>query len=149
MPTTWVIAADASRARIFELQDRREPLRELEDFVHTASRAKDRDLITDSQGRYYGTDGSMGHSAPARTDPSEHEAEVFSRTVSAYVDKARTQHRFDQLCLIASPKFLGLMRQNLSKDAQRMIEREIPKNISWFNPRDLENYVREITAPRP
>ena len=142
MPTTWVIAADASRARIFRMLDRNQGIEEIGDFVHQESRAKDRDLITDAQGRYFGGELGMGHSAPSRIDPSEHEAGRFCKELSNYVDKARTQHEFDHLCLIAPPKFLGMMRQNLSKEAQRLINKEIPKDISWFNPRDIETYIK-------
>ena len=148
MPTTWVIAADASRARIFRMPDRNRDLEEIGDFVHQASRAKDRDLITDAQGRYFGGELGMGHSAPSRTDPTEYEADRFSKQLSDYVEKARTQHEFDNLCLIAPPKFLGMMRQNLSREAQKLINKEIPKDISWFNPRDIETYIKG-TNERP
>ncbi len=142
MPTTWVIAADASRARIFRMLDRNQGIEEISDFVHQESRAKDRDLITDARGGYFVGDVGMGHSAPSRTDPAEHEADRFSKELSDYVEKARTRHEFDNLCLIAPPKFLGMMRQNLSRESQKLIDKEIPKDISWFNPRDIETYIK-------
>ena len=148
MQTTWVIAADASRARVFQLLGRNN-IEEIETFVHPEGRQKDRELRTDAMGQYFpkgaqGSNAKMGHSAVEPTDPTEHEAEVFSRTLGDYLDKARTQRKYDRLCLIAPPKFLGLIRQNLSKDAQRMVDKEVPKDISWFNPRDIENYIKGI-----
>lgn len=146
MQTTWVVAADASRARIFQMLGRNH-IEEIEDFIHKESRQKDRELRTDAIGQYFpkgaqGSNAKMGHAAIERTEPTEHEAEIFSRTIGGYLDKARTQHKYDQLCLIAPPKFLGLLRKNLSKEAQRMVDKEIPKDISWFNPRDIESYIK-------
>lgn len=146
MQTTWVIAADASRARIFQMLGRNQ-IEEIEDFIHNESRQMDRELRTDAIGQYFpqgaqGSNAKMGHSAVERTEPTEHEAEVFSRTLGGYLDKARTDHKYDQLCLIAPPKFLGLLRKNLSKEALRMVDKEVPKDISWFNPRDIESYIK-------
>lgn len=151
MQTTWVIAADASRARIFQVLGRNESIEELETFVHMEGRQMDRELRTDAQGQYFsvgaqGSNAKMGHAAEERTSPTEHAADVFSKTLSDYLEKARTQHKYDQLCLIAPPKFLGLLRQNLSKEAQKLVEKEIPKDISWFNPRDIESYIKDASG---
>jgi protein required for attachment to host cells len=34
------------------------------------------------------------------------------------------------------------MRQNLSKEAQKMVEEEIAKDISWFGSKDIEDYFK-------
>ncbi len=149
MQTTWVIAADASRARIFEVLGQHQAVREIETFVHRESREMDRELRSDAPGRFGSGPQMTGHAQTARFDPSDYEAVVFSREIGDYVEAARTQNRFDRLCLIAPPKFLGLLRQNLGKDAQRLVERELPKDISWFDSIDAERYVREALASQP
>ena len=148
MQKTWVLAADASRARIFQMVGRNN-IEEIEAFVHPEGRQKNRELRTDAVGQYFSkgaqaSNAQMGHSAIEATEPTEHEAQLFSKSLGDYLDKARTQRKYDRLCLIAPPKFLGLVRQNLSKDAQRMIDKEVPKDISWFNPRDIENYIKGL-----
>jgi protein required for attachment to host cells len=141
MLNTWVIAADASRARIFEVLGNKQVVNEIEAFVHRDSREYDRELVSDAQGRAHG--GMIGHSMAPRTDPSEHEADVFSHSIAEYLEKARVEHRYDKLQLIAPPKFLGMLRKHLSKDAQRLVARETPKDISWFDSGDVERYIRE------
>lgn len=143
MQTTWIVAADSSRARIFEVQGAQDHLREIEDFANPAGRANDRELETDARGRYYGKgERAQGHTAEPSVDAVEHETDLFSKQVSAYLDQARVEHRYDKLCLIAFPKFLGLMRRNLSKEAQQMVEDEVPKDISMLDARDIEAYFR-------
>lgn len=141
MQTTWIVTADASRARIFQMLGRNH-IEEIEDFIHKESRQKDRELRTDAVGQFSVRSAPASSDMIERTEPTEHEAEIFSRTLGGYLDKARTQHKYDQLCLIAPPKFLGLLRKTLSKEALRMVDKEVPKDISWFNPRDIESYIK-------
>ena len=51
---TWIIAADSSRARIFEAIEPEQHLREIEDLANPEGRANNRELKSDAQGRYYG-----------------------------------------------------------------------------------------------
>ena len=53
MPTTtWIVAADSSRARVFEIAEPDRRLREVEKFDHPEGRANNRELISDADGRF-------------------------------------------------------------------------------------------------
>jgi protein required for attachment to host cells len=144
MSTTWVIAADSSRVRIFEMSASDQHLQEIEDLANPQGRATNRDLRTDGYGRYYGKgERQQAHTAPPHVDAVQHETELFSKKLGEYLDKARTEHRYDKLCLIAPPKFLGLIRQNLSKEAQKLVEEEMVKDVSWFDAKDIEKYIHD------
>lgn len=54
MATTWIIAADESRARVLQVLDREQRLAEIEDL---AGRAQDRELQTDAEPRFNGSQG--------------------------------------------------------------------------------------------
>lgn len=144
MAKTWIVVADASRTRIFEVLDRDETLQELEDLVNPAGRQGERDLRTDNRGRFYGRGEQLqGHTAMPNTDPMTHENQLFAKTVTQHLERGRTENRYDRLCLIAAPKFLGLLRENLSKDAKNLVYEELDKDISWFDGRKVQQYVRE------
>ena len=78
----------------------------------------------------------------------DHENELFSKTLSRFLDKARSQHRYEKLYLIAPPEFLGLMRENLSKEVRKLTAEEINKDLSWFDARDIERYVKHLSKPK-
>jgi protein required for attachment to host cells len=142
MQTTWILVADSSRARIFERQLPDNTLREIEDFTHPQGREANRELVTDAQGRYYGKgERDQAHTAPTHVSPVQHEDELFAKSLTDHLEKARTENRYNKLRLIAAPKFLGLIRQKLSKEAQKLVEEEIPKDISWFSPKEVEDYL--------
>jgi protein required for attachment to host cells len=142
MQTTWIVAADASRARVFEIAGPERELREVDQFTHPEGRASNQELKSDANGSR--RTGQGGDSNGQRVTPVEHENELFSKAVARYLDKARSQHRYDKLYLIAPPEFLGLMRENLGKEVRKIIAEEINKDLSWFGTRDIERYVKPL-----
>jgi protein required for attachment to host cells len=143
MQTTWVIAADSSRARIFEVGKENEKLREIEDMINPEGRQDGRDIQSDAEGQNFsGRDIQRSTSQPQQT-MLEHDIELFCKEVSRYLDKACYEHRFDALCVIAPPKFLGMMRDNLGELARKAVTEEIPKDIAWFEGPEIEKYLRD------
>ncbi|MGZ8290130.1 MAG: host attachment protein [Telluria sp.] len=142
MQTTWVIAADSSRARIFEMEKDNQHLREIEDMVNPEGRQDGREIQTDAAGRFSLGRGTQGHTSQPQSTPQQHDVELFSKQLGRYIDKACDEHRFDSLCVIAPPKFLGLIRENLSDQSRKAVQEEIPKDIAWFEEREIEDYLR-------
>jgi hypothetical protein len=107
MATTWIVAADASRARFLQVADR-ERLVEIEDLVNPEG-----------------------------------------RRIGNYLEKARTDHRYDKLYLVAPPKFLGLIRKELGKEVEKLVSDDLSKDLSWFNAREIERYFAKDSARAP
>jgi protein required for attachment to host cells len=143
MQTTWIIAADRARARIFEMHGVDTHLEEVEDMINPSGRASNRDLDTDAGGRFAAMgQGERGHTAQPEADAVEHQAELFVKRVSEYLGEAHAEHRYDKLRVIAFPKFLGLMRQHLAPDVKKVLEDEVEKDISWFDKNQIEAWLR-------
>ena len=136
MTTTWIIAADASRARILQVTDRAQQLEEIEDLLNPEGRVHDRELISDAHPRFHGTSGPG--SDREETSATQHATELFAKRVGNYLESARTAHRYDRLHLIAPPKFLGRLRKELGKEVQKLVAEELPKDLSWLNARDIQ-----------
>ncbi|HYD79975.1 MAG TPA: host attachment protein [Paucimonas sp.] len=146
MHTTWIVAADGSRARIFEMLDTDKSLQEIEDLANPTGHAHKRDLSPDSDGRFYGKgERHQAHTVPSRGDVHEHELELFSRTIGDFLDKACNEHRYDSLCLIAGPKFLGMLRANLGKETQKLVEEELPKDVTRFDADDIRALIEPLS----
>ena len=149
MPTTWIVAADSSRARVLQVADREPKLVEVEDLLNPQARLQDRDLQTDAEPRFSGH-GGVGKPGAARTSgPAsdreaqgavEHSVKTFAKEIGRYLGEARTQHRYDELVLVAPPKFLGALRQELDTEVAKLVVEELPKDLSTLNARELERY---------
>jgi protein required for attachment to host cells len=119
MPTTWIVTGDAARARILQVTGRNQ-LEEIESFDNPKARMSDRELAGDV----------------------EHETALFAKDIDRRLDQARVRNRFDRLFLLATPKFLGLLRQNLSRETAKLVSDDIAQNLSWFDPREVERFLR-------
>ena len=136
MATTWIVAADASRARILQVMDREQRLAEIEDLYNPGGRLNEREMTSDAEPRFRGSDGpGSGREAKGAV---EHEVETFAKAIGDYLDKARTSHRYDRLHLVAPPKFLGQLRKELGKEVGKLVAEELPKDLSWLDAHELE-----------
>ena len=149
MTTTWIIAADSSRARVLQVAGREEKLLEIEDLLNPQGRLHDRDIASDALGRWNGPDRPGGNSMRAGASPVEHAVEQFAKRIGEYLDQARTAHRYDRLCLVAPPKFLGALRKELGAEVQKLVADELPKDLSWLSARELERYFAKGSERGP
>jgi len=161
MPTTWIISANAGRARFFAESDPSQPLEEVQDMINDAARMRDSDLETDrlgptaagssshniggTQGVGYAHNGQVGapnkQYQPAQT-PEQHEAEKFARDIAKYLLDAQRDGRYQHLVISASPHFLGELRTLLDPHVKSLIKQEINKDYTHSNGQELREQLR-------
>jgi protein required for attachment to host cells len=153
METTWIVTADAGRARIFAESDASQPLMEIEDMVNTAARMRTSEQYTDRLGPTAAGQSShnTGGALPNKQyEPpqslSEREAESFAKDISGFLVKALQEKRFDKLTLIAEPKFLGALRMYLDPQLKPLINQEINKDYAQFNGHQLREQLQAHNA---
>ena len=153
MPTTWILAADAARARLFALDDDDAAPRELADFLHPAGRQKASDLLADAPARYFrrGRRDRTSASEP-HTPPEQVEEECFARELADELERGRTGNRYERLCIIAPPRFLGRLREAMSKELEKLVSQSVPKDLVALDPASMARYLgedprREEVAP--
>ncbi|GAB7541535.1 host attachment protein [Cupriavidus sp. CuC1] len=138
MTTIWTLTADGSRARIFQAHGMERDLEEIKGFVNPLGRAKDGELRDDAQGRFAGK-GEPMHSMAPRIDQAEKERVEFARMLSQYLGQARVEQRYDKLRLAAAPKFLGMLREHLDKEVQKVVFEELNEDISRLGAREVQS----------
>jgi protein required for attachment to host cells len=143
MSSTWVVTADSSRARFFTVENRRGPLREIEVLVHPEGRLHEQDLTTDFPGRAFDSGGEGRHAMGQSVSPKEHEIIAFAKQIADYLEKARVEGKCDKLFLMAPPRVLGLLRQNLSETTAALVAQEIGKNLVQQSTEDIRGYLPE------
>ncbi|MBM2830763.1 MAG: host cell attachment-required protein, partial [Gammaproteobacteria bacterium] len=116
---TFVIVADAGRARIFKTETNLGNLTESEDFIHSESRLTNRELGADVPGRSPNQQGSL----EPRTFPKEHEEQTFAKQLGKHLKEIHNKRHFDELILVASPKFLGMLRNELHAPLDKLVTR--------------------------
>jgi protein required for attachment to host cells len=141
-PTTFVLVADASRARLFRRDVGTGRLDLVEELEHPLSRARNRDLMADKPGRAF-TSGGMSSARSGieyRTDPQQVEAEKFARELGDKLAASFDAHAFDALVIAAPPKFLGLLRHALATHTDhvgRAVTDWVEKDYTNLDEREL------------
>lgn len=116
LDVTWLVVADGGRARVFKTPGLTLDLQEIEDLINAD---------------YTGT------------MLTEKDREKFAKRVSDYVEKGRLHQLYDRLRLAIEPKFLGMVKANLSEETRRLIFEQISEDLSTLNSRELEARLRK------
>ena len=153
MTTTWIVSADAGRARIFAESDPQQPYVEIEDMVSAAARLRVSEINTDRMGptsagqSIHNTGGATPNKLyqPAQT-PEERDAEFFAKDISAFLLKALQESRFQKLELVAEPKFLGVLRAQLDNQLKPLVDFELNKDYSHSNAHQLREQIQAQKA---
>lgn len=99
----WIVIANGSRARLLQRTAPGEPLTELQDWTHPATRLHPQDL-----GGPHSQSGIAGRTGLAqRSTPHEHEREAFAKEISEQLMEAVNAHKVGSIALLASNPFLG------------------------------------------
>lgn len=150
---TWIVSADAGRARIFSDTDPNAPLQEIDDLIDPAARERVLDQVTDklsplaAGNSQKSTGGSLPGSQyePQRT-PEQHNAQLFARDICTQLLKAKNENRFDRLALVAAPAFLGELRNQLDPQLKQLVSYEIDKDYAQSNGAQLRDQIRAYQA---
>ena len=87
MPTehriTWLLVADASRAKVFESSSARKAVHALDDMTLAEDLPKSRELLTDRPGRTFDSVGGGRHAKENPSDPLRQRKREFAKKVIA------------------------------------------------------------------
>jgi protein required for attachment to host cells len=141
---TWVVVASAARARIFEADSRREPLREVQDLVNPEDRLQSRALKTDKPGRAFDHLGGQRHSMGTAVNPKEQVAIRFAKQVADQLDSDRLHRRFGTLCVAAPPRFLGLLRGQMGHGLARTVTGEVIHDLTQQDVQSVQRHMAHL-----
>jgi protein required for attachment to host cells len=128
--TTWVLAADDSKARVLESLGRLSGLSEVADGTFDAEHKTGRDIFSDRPGRSHESATPTRHAMEYRTPAEEQERRRFVQELSQWLQKAQEANRFERLILIAAPKTLGALRKQLPQGVQGLVDGELAKDLT-------------------
>jgi protein required for attachment to host cells len=127
-PGEWVVVCDGRKALILENRgDEKFPnLRAKETHQHP-------DLSTHEQGTCPPgrSHQSVGHarSAVSQTDWHDRGERLFLKSVAARLDRAVTAGETEAIAVIASPRALGMLREEYSAAVRHVITKELGKDL--------------------
>lgn len=101
----------------------------VEDILNGSSNPPTREQGTDRPGRTMQSVG-MARSAVEQTDWHWLEEQKFATIIAGALYRAALENSFSELVIVAPPKILGVLRQNLHKQVTDRIAGELPKTLT-------------------
>ena len=136
MSKTWVVVAESSRAKIFELEKLSSPLKELQGLAHTPSRIHEQNLTSDLPGRTPGR-----HKLTSQSNAKDNESNIFARTIGSHLDSARNKGEFSRLIIMSPPSFLGKLRKHIGSETNKRIISEVTKNLVKHTTSEIQSHI--------
>ena len=133
-----VIVADASKARIFKSAKGYKELAEIEDFIHSESRLTDKELMSDTSRISANRRGSL----QPRTFPKDHEEQTFAKQLGKHLKELYGSDPYEELVLVASPLFLGMLRNELHAPIANLVSHTIAKELIQLDQDELLEYLK-------
>lgn len=162
-PITWVLVADGKQARIYEcsIAGKRIPIggsegqthyketvaRELlpiKDMVWEAESPKIYETGRNATGMVFESGSSARHMSEPRIDVREEIRQHLVKNIANKINKATAAKIFDRLIVVASAKILGELRASLSKETQKLVSAELPKDLTHCKEEELMKHLKNI-----
>jgi len=141
MSSTWIIVADGSRARIFEVAPSSSDLHERETLAHPESRMHEQDMTSDLPGRDFDSSGAGRHAMGSKEEPKQGAKKEFAKQIADHLEKARTENRLAHLIVIAAPAMLGLLREAYSAETAKLVDSEVDKDLTQHSLSDIQKHL--------
>lgn len=149
MEKTWILVANAHRARCFERDGKDSPLAELADFVEPRSRVVSDEFGDDPTGEAGKGHGRTAHSGTQfepHTSEREKERADFAAMIADYLNEAAAAQRCDTLALIASSPMLGALKHRLNPAANKLLKRCISGDFTRLQGNALKDRIDTALA---
>lgn len=128
---TIIVIANSEWALFAELENHQ--IKIIDEREHPQSKDKIEHLVSDRPGRTFSRMSAVRHSLNEGQDVADAEREKFAREVVKRVQEEQPLSSFDQLWVVAGPKFLGELRPLLHKHLAfpiREFAKEVPPHES-------------------
>lgn len=146
-PLSWVLVANASRARSFVRDADNNAMRELRSFVHPESRQSGPAAGAEHAGRVF--KGAASTQFVPHTDPRDKEHDAFAGELAAYLEESALAHLYSRLEIIAGKAFLGALRAHLGPAARRLLSVSVPLDLTLDQGAELERKVAQALQDSP
>lgn len=143
MGKTWVVVGNRVRARMLEISEDRREIKELGDFVNPSGRVAAASRGENRPPRVMDSTGHARHAIEPQTTPADKSGAQFARQLSTLLEDGRVHGQFDALALVATPRFLGQLRAQLSPALEGTVCFTLSRDMTRSTPEGVRRALAE------
>lgn len=144
MSYAWVVVADAAVAKIYATNKHLGALTPVTVFQCDEARLHEQELTSDRAGRSFDSFGAGRHETSAPTSSKQQIAIRFAKSVSKFLGQGRVKKDFDQLIIVAEPKFLGLLSGSLDAEVAKLVWQKFSKDFTKHDDEEIRQYLIKV-----
>jgi protein required for attachment to host cells len=138
---TWVLIADATRARVFENTGKGTGLTIVHDMTLDAELLPSHELGTDRPGRSFDSVGSGRHAMESPSDLHREQKRQFARRIAEAIEEQLVTKSFDRLVLVAPPVTMGDLRAALPDKVKTVVAAEVVADLTRTPASELPGHL--------
>jgi protein required for attachment to host cells len=142
--TTWILIARRSSAVIFSSHGPGLPMSVVSEIGNPRGRWKNRDIDADRPGRTFDRRGFGRHAVSTEESPTERIEHEFAARLAEQLDHDRALNAFDRLVLVAPPKLLGVLRDELPNPTRQLVVGELAKDLVDPTPTEVREHLAGV-----
>jgi protein required for attachment to host cells len=140
----WALVTNGVRARVVRGLENGDSLDPIE-FASKASSTHLRDIMADQAGRSFSSDASGRRSAmEPGSDPVLRDMQDFATETLEFLERHRRAGDFDRLVVVAAPRMLGVVRQEMPSGLKDAVMLEHSANLVQLDEAELRARMREM-----
>ncbi len=143
MRKVWIVVANSTYSKIYYAENTHKII-ELKSFEHLESHMRANELMSDSLGRTTNVGLYGSQAMEEQTSLKTKESMVFARQIIAYLEEGCKKGECERLYLIASPPFLGHLREILTPHLAKLVHAEINKDLTQLTAEQIREYLPPV-----
>lgn len=140
---TWILVADAGRARVLERSGAEKNLSVVAGLNFDHSVPKSSDVVRDSLPRTFDSAGPGRHAIAPKSDPHRSEKLQFAKELAHVLDARLANRSYDRLVIVAPPQMMGDLRTHLSEAVRSHVQRELVLDLAHASISEIAQRVAE------
>ena len=146
--TQWIVITDHVEARIWARRDGEAP-HLVESLQHPEGHLREQDIVSDEPGRMSARGRGHTQSMQQRGSARHTEKVHFAAAVGDHLTRALQQGLFDELALVAAPRWLGELREHLDRNVRAHVVAEVHHSLMHDPVEDVAARIDADRRPRP
>lgn len=142
--TTLIVIANGSKAKFFTNEGPGKGLLARPEFNIDAETLHARDIQADKPGRTFDRTGNQRHAMEYSSDPQDTEMSLFAKKITARVEGAFHDSKFDRIIIASSPHMLADLRKFIPPSLHSSIYAEIDKDLTQIPEPELPSHFTDV-----
>jgi protein required for attachment to host cells len=144
----WIVITDHVEARIWARRDGEAP-HLVESLQHPEGHLREQEIVSDEPGRMAARGRGHTQSMKQRGSARHTEQVHFAASVGDHLARALHQGLYDELALVAAPRWLGELREHLDRNVRDHVVAELHHSLMHDRVEDVAARIDADRQSRP